>query len=122
MADEFQVNGTSPPSSGAPYGPDTRVILPESTGRDGNGNAVGAVGRMAYLAHMPVMSTDALAYYLTILGEAASVELTSLELWNPYEDGWVTYTNAVMHRPTIGGQIWRGSAYRDVRILFTEIS
>ena len=122
MADEFQVNLTSPPSSGAPYGPETRVILPESTGRDGNGNAVGAVGRMAYLAHMPVMTSAALAYYLAILGDAASVALTSLELWNPYDNDWVTYTSAVMHRPVVGGQIWRGSAYRDVRILFTEIS
>ena len=122
MADSFQVNSTSPPLSGAPYGPETRVILPEATGRDGLGNAVGAVGRMAYMAHFPTMSSAALAYYLAILGSAASVELTSLELWNPHSNDWVTYTNAIMHRPVVGGQQWRGSAYSDVRILFTEIS
>jgi len=122
MADRFEINGTAPPLSGKPYGTESRVIMPESTGKDGMSRAVGAIGYPAYLAHFPTMSVEALGWYMDILDGAPSVELTTLQVWNIYENDWVVYSgHATMHRPTIGGQTWHQSAYTDVRILFTDL-
>jgi len=118
----FQINAQAPPAGAKPYGPETRLIMPEATGRDGQGRAVGAVGYPSYIAHFPILKEDGLEWYLNLLGGEPSVELTSLQVYSPFLGDWTTYTgHATMHRPTIGGSTWRQSAYTDVRILFTDL-
>lgn len=118
----FQINGETTPAGAAPYGPETRLILAEATGRDGEGRAVGAIGYPAYLAHYPVLQEANMEWLLDFLAGEPSVELTSLQVYSPFLGDWTTYTgHATMHRPTYAGTMWRGSAYADVRVLFTEL-
>lgn len=117
----FQVNGTTPDPGERPYGPETLLHMPPASGKDGNGNPVGAVGYPWFVGHWPIMKVDDYAFWAALIGDDLSVALTSLTVWNQYTNAWQTFTHAVMHQPTFGGIAWRGSAYSDVRVVFSEL-
>lgn len=119
----FQINATSPPAGGVPVGKGYRLDLPGASGVDGNGMPCGAVGYPSATLTFERMNAAAWEYYSDLVAGEPAVELTSLQVWNPYAatPGWVTFSNtAIMHRPTYGG-ISEGS-YLDVEIKFTKLS
>jgi len=113
----FRINTTDPPDDCDPTGPGYKFILPEATGRDGVGNAVGAVGYPRVEIRFSLLPPEGWEYYAAFCGEDPSAWINMLELWNPYGPGggeW-QYFHGVMLRPTYAGTTW-GDAYKDVTI------
>lgn len=119
----FQINGSTPPEGGVPVGNGYMYELPEAEGLDGEGQPCGAVGYPQVTLSFDWMNDTAWDWYKDFTGEDPSVDLTSLQVYNPFAatPGWVTYSNsAVMHRPTY--RALANGIYRNVKILFTKLS
>lgn len=115
----FQINGSSPPG-GDPPGRGYNFRLPPAAGLDGEGRPVGQVGRPSVELNYAFMPTADWDWFLTFIGQAAYVALTSLVVYDPYQGMWTTYsTNAVMHRPEYEAFDYGG--VRGVKILFSEL-
>ena len=119
----FEINGSSPPDGGVPVGMGYQYILPEATGVDGEGFPCGAVGYPSVVVKFKRMTGTVWDWYKGFTDDDLYVELTSLQVWNPYlaTPGWTTYsTSAIMHRPKPGDI--SGGDYLDVEIWFTKLS
>lgn len=119
----FAINGTSPTVDDAvPNATGYRFMLPEATGRNGEGALCGAVGRPAVEIRFERLSFDGWDWYAAFVGEDLSETLTSLTVYNPWKSGgagWQTFTAAEMHRPTFEGMTFGG--YAGVVVMFSEL-
>lgn len=117
----FQINATSPPDGAVPVGRGYNFTLPEARGRDGEGNAAGAVGFPQVKVRFNRLNAAGWSWYANFTGDAPSVALASLQVYNPFlaTPGWETYDDAIMHRPTYE-DMSQGS-YIGVEILFTKL-
>lgn len=100
-----------------------RLILPEASGTDGEGFPCGVVGYPSVVVKFERVTGTVWDWYKDFTGDDPSVELTSLQVWNPYlaTPAWTVYsTSAIMHRPTYGDI--SGGDYLDVEIRFTKLS
>ena len=119
----FQINATDPPAGGTPVGKGYKFVLPEAMGVDGNGLPCGAVGYPRVIVRFNRVTGTVWDWYKDFTGDEPSVELTSLQVWNPYAatPAWTTYsTSAIMHRPTY--EDISGGDCLDVEIKFTKLS
>ena len=116
----FQINGLNPVD--VPLGPGGRLHLPESSGLDGQGNPVGAVGKPWFESTWEVLEKAGAEWYLGLTGENLSADVTGVQIYNEYKDppAWVTYATGKFHRPTHEGTTW-GGAYINFRIVITEL-
>ena len=118
----FQINSTSPPSGCDPVGSGYELHHPESTGLAGDGLACGAIGYPRLTLRFAKLSPAGWEWYTAFTGTNLSVTLSSLQAYDQYKSGgpgWVTYSSAIMHRPTHAGYYY--GYYKDVVIHFTEL-
>jgi hypothetical protein len=119
----FQINNTDPPAGGHPRGSSAGVQHPESTGENGLGEPVGAVGRPYLVLKWSILNRTAWNWYVAFVGSNTSATLTNLQVFDAHKTGgagWRTCTSAIMHRPTCSGNA-AGGAMRNVEIVFSEL-
>ena len=116
----FQINGLDP--TDVPLGPGSKLHLPESSGLDGQGNPVGAVGKPWFESTWEVLEKAGAEWYLNLVGASLSVNVTNVQIYNPHANppAWVTYATGKLHRPTFQGTTW-GGAFINFRIVITEL-
>ena len=119
----FEINGSEPPAGARPVGLGYKFILPESTGFNGNGEPVGALGKPRLEIRFEKLNQAGWDWWEALTGTSLSATLTSVQFWNPYKSGGVdfdTWTGgAVIHRPTY--ESIQFGQFQGVEILITEM-
>jgi len=125
----FEINGSAPPAGGRPVGKGTVFKLPQSAGLNGLGEPVAAIGKPSLELHWNNMNETAWTWWAALTGEDPSVELTSIQVWNPYKSGgpdWETYNGdddhaaGILHRPVYSEEAY--GAFWGVSIRITSLT
>ena len=122
----FSIDSVTPPTEAAPTAPHSPgVVHPAAGGMDGLGRPVGAVGQAEAVVGRAFITATGLAWWLDHFASPTDLSVTvdDLNIYDPLKETEVTYSSAVMHRPTWSqDNLNPGAWYRDFRVRFTALT
>lgn len=119
----FEIDTVEPPAGARPKGNGFQFLLPESTGNDGQGNPVGAVGKPRIRIAFERIDETGWDWWAALTGDSLSAILSSVQFYNPFKSGgagFETWTGGgIIHRPTY--EAISTALYLGVEIMITEL-
>lgn len=123
MPNWFEIGGVQPPVGARPVGGGFLPTFPESTGLDGDGNPVGAIGKLRLLISFEIVTEAGWNWWVAQLGGALYTTFASVNWFNPYKSGgagWETWTGGgILHRPTF--EAIDAGNYHGVEIMLSDV-